>query len=227
MGYQCFFSLAVGISKTIIVPKGTIADALERIDEVESTLGIKRGRYLDNPEHWEYNDYKDIPDKVLCKVAEEHNNWIRSFHRLLDRYSKEPCVKGEKLTPKIFAKILVGLSFIKVPPKRWTGDYYTERMQALYEVMRGRECEGVSFDTKPLTQKQAANVIILFSEFLDHHDRRLDVPKGQDYLASSYDGGYDWCEKCGAITYDDAKYCKTRKCPLVKEYEEDKKGYEE
>jgi len=226
MGYKCFFTMSAGISKTIIVPKGTIADALERIEEVENTLGIKREKFLKNPTRWAWNNYKDIPDEVLCKVAEKHNDWVRSFYNTLERYSVDAFFIGEKLTPKIFSKILVGLNFIEVPPERWTGDYYTERMKTLYEVMRGRECEGISFDTKPLTEKQAANVILLFSEFLDHHDRRLDVPKGRDYLASSYNGGYDWCEKCGAITYEDAQNCETKKCPLLKEYEEERIGDE-
>jgi hypothetical protein len=40
--------------------------------------------------------------------------------------------------------------------------------------------------------KQAAAVVTLFAEYLDDYDMRLDVPNGHDYLASSYNGGYDW-----------------------------------
>jgi len=71
----------------------------------------------------------------------------------------------------------------------------------------------VTFDEKPLTERQAAQVINLFSVFLDAHDCRLDVPKGYDYLASSYNGGYIWCEKCGAVTGDHMANCRKRGCP--------------
>ena len=87
-------------------------------------------------------------------------------------------------------------------------------MEHLYEVMRGRKSEGVTFGEKALTTKQAAAVINIFSPYLDHDDRRLDVPNGYDYLASSYDGGYDWCEKCGAMRPEDADACRKRKCPI-------------
>lgn len=93
----------------------------------------------------------------------------------------------------------------------------TQVYNSLYEVMRGRKSEGVTFDEKALTPKQTAKVIILFSEFLDHHDIRLDVPNGRDQLASSTDGGYDWCEKCGAMDPDDVPDCRKRGCPLRKE----------
>ena len=94
-------------------------------------------------------------------------------------------------------------------------------MEVLYDVMRGNENEGITFGEKKLTPKQASAVVRLFSEFLDKHDRRLDVPNGHDYLASSYDGGYWWCEKCGAITYDDAESCGKRKCPYEIEFKQD------
>ena len=95
-----------------------------------------------------------------------------------------------------------------------------EKMNHLYEVMRGRPDDGVSFDETPLTERQAAQVINIFSTYLDEHDMRLDVPRGHDYLASSYDGGYDWCEKCGcAVHPDDIGSCEKKKCPLREERE--------
>ena len=104
-----------------------------------------------------------------------------------------------------------------MPPERWTDDYFRDRMEHLYEVMRGRESEGVTFDAKPLTEKQAASIIRIFDQFLDPCDLRLDVPNGRDYLASSSDGGYDWCEKCGPMVWDDVGDCRKRGCPLLKE----------
>jgi hypothetical protein len=90
-------------------------------------------------------------------------------------------------------------------------------MEHLYEVMRGRESNGVTFDVKPLTEKQAAQVINLFSEFLDPDDLRLNVPDGRDYLASSADGGYEWCDKCFKPIAEDDTSCRRRKCPLREE----------
>jgi hypothetical protein len=114
-----------------------------------------------------------------------------------------------------------------VPTERWTAEYYKERMDCLYAVMRGRETEGVSLDVKALTVKQAAAVARLFAEFLDPGDNRLDVPHGHDYLASSYDGGYYWCagedaKPSGcyrAVHPDDIGDCRRRKCPLKEEDE--------
>jgi len=72
----------------------------------------------------------------------------------------------------------------------------------------------MSADAKALTPKQAAMVIRIFEQWLDPADLRLDVPKGYDHLESSYDGGYVWCEKCGAVSPDEAYSCKKRGCPI-------------
>ncbi|HEA67728.1 MAG TPA: hypothetical protein ENI07_13020 [Desulfobacterales bacterium] len=88
--------------------------------------------------------------------------------------------------------------------------------------MRGQESDGITFDEiPPLTPEQAGQVIVLFSEYLDTADIRLEVPRGHNRLASSDDGGYLWCEKCGAVTYEDAEDCDTDGCPLRAEFEED------
>lgn len=130
-------------------------------------------------------------------------------------HAKPPPAPNETLTVEDARSFWHALeSRIDVPAQRWTSDYYQERMEHLYEVMRGRPSEGVTFGTKALTPKQAAEVVVLFSEFLDDHDIRLDVPLGHDGLRSSADGGYVWCEKCGAITDDDVEACRKRKCPI-------------
>jgi len=222
MIYNYFFGLAQGIEKTINVPIGTIKSMQEHIQLVEKTLNIKREKYEDNPEHWEFTDYAEIEDDILCEVAEKHNLLVRDFYEDINKYGIYPSEEFEELTNEIFQTLLPGLQLITVKPERWTGEYYTNRMQTLYEVMRGRETEGISFDTKALTIKQATAVILLFAEFLDHDDRRLDVAKGQDWLSSSYDGGYIWCEKCGAVTYEYSDECTKRGCPLkIKDEDED------
>jgi hypothetical protein len=221
MSYKTFFTFSAGLTKTIKVPVGTKESIKTHIEWIERTLSIEREKYLNNPENWKHNDYLNIKDDVLCKSAEKHNDWVRRVYEDLQDWSKKEPETFEEITNKDFQMFLPALSFITVKPERWTGDYYTKRMEVLYEVMRGREKEGISFDVKPLTEKQASQVIVLFSEFLDHEDRRLMVPKNRDDLASSYDGGYEWCEKCGAITYEDSLNCKKRGCPLQKQYKEE------
>jgi ribosomal protein L40E len=163
----------------------------------------------------------EIEDKILCETAEMHNDFVRDFYEDLAKWAETPPIEFEELTNDEFQKILPGLETITVKPERWTGNYYTKRMEVLYDVMRGIETEGITFDEKKLTPKQASAVIVLFSEFLDNDDRSLRVPNGRDYLASSYDGGYWWCEKCGATTYDDAERCRKRKCPYAIEFKQD------
>jgi hypothetical protein len=208
---------ASGIPKSIRVPVGTKKDMFDHISNVETTLKIKREKYRNNPEHWITTDYADIDDKVLCETAERHNWMVRWFYYKLTEWSEKPVKSREWLTIKDFEKILPALQLITVSPERWTSDYYRSRMNVMYEVMRGREEDGISFDEKPLTVKQAAQVINLFSEFLDVGDLRLDVPKGEDTLMSLSEGEYEWCEKCGAVTYEHAQACRKSGCPIEKE----------
>lgn len=221
MSYHVFFSFSQGLSKPMMVPKGTKAEFNEHVKYVEETLKIERTKYLNNPAHWNgfKRDYSHLSDEELCKIASDHNDWVRRVYRKFGEWSKTPPKDGEEMTPDEAQEFWPGLEMITVAPDRWTAEYYIERMECLYEVMRGRESEGISFDTKPLTPKQAAAVIGLFSEFLDPDDRRLDVPNGHDHLASSYDGGYHWCEKCGPMTFEDGSCCKKKKCPLRAEWD--------
>lgn len=220
MSYNVFFMFSEGLSKTIKVPKGTKESIAKHVEWVEDVLKIERETYLDNPEHWAYNDYKHLTDKEFCEVAEKHNWWVQRLYENMAIWSENPPKDYESITPKYAKTFWPALNTIRVDVNRWSSEYYRTRMESFYEVMRGRESEGISFDAKPLTEKQAAAVIILFSEYLDKDDIRLDVPKGHDQLLASYDGGYEWCEKCGSITYEDSLQCNSRKCPLKKYYEE-------
>ena len=222
MSYDALFSMSSGLSKPIRVPAGTLADCQSHVASVEKTLGYETTLYLDNPKHWlARNKPKDgVTNEVFCETAMRHNHWVYWLYDRLEEWSKKkPEGKTEKLTPKDAATFWHGLEEIHVPVERWTRDYYQDRMEHLYEVMRGRANEGVTFDPKALTVKQAAAVICLFSEYLDAHDIRLDVPNGHDYLASSYDGGYVWCEKCGPVHPDEEECCRKRGCPLRAERE--------
>jgi hypothetical protein len=228
MSYHVFFSFSSGLAQRLRVPAGTKQAIIEHVEEVEHVLGLKRTQFKDNPIHWDHWDqefragFPSVEDELLCKTVSDHNAWVRGIYRDFAEWSKTPFKsgkgkKGEWITEKDAEKFWFGFQTLNVGPSRWTGDYYTERMESLYEVMRGRESEGCTFDAKPLTEKQAAAVINIFSPYLDSDDRRLDVPNGYDYLASSYDGGYTWCEKCGPVHPDDEDGCSKRKCPLREE----------
>jgi len=217
LSYHVLFSFSSGLSKTIRVPRRTIAAIQAHVAEVEAALHLTTEQYLNNPPHWTRNDFSDIDDKVFCDTAREHNAWVCWLYRYLAAWSKTPPKPSEALTPKIAKTFWHALEPITVPVERWTRDYYIDRMKHLYVVMRAGEHNGVTFDSKKLTTEQARDVIVLFSEFLDPTDCRLDVPLGTDELAASDDGGYEWCEKCGAVLYEDAQDCRKRGCPIRKE----------
>lgn len=218
MSYCVFFSMSVGLAKPHTVPKGTLLACQRHVAKVEAVLGLKAEKYLDNPAHWpSFRPSKEIKDEVLCETVRTHNRWVRwLYDRLAEWAHKPPTGETEELTPADAQTFWHGLEELEVPFDRWTSDYYRDRMEHAYEVLRGRESEGATFDEKALTPRQAAAVIRVFSEWMDKGDVRLDVPKGCDYLASSADGGYDWCERrgCGPMHPDDAARCRKRKCPL-------------
>jgi hypothetical protein len=213
--------------------------------ELEVYNGETRWRRLSHPFG------EGVSDDTLCKVAGTHNKWVRWLYEKFDEWSgamrQKKAPEGvwekqrwgnerwnlvtfghegfpppEKLTPEQAQTFWRALHEISVPPSRWTRELYVDRMEHLYGVMRGREHEGVTFNArKPLSPKQAAAVVTLFAEYLDDYDMRLDVPNGHDYLASSYDGGYDWCEKCGPAHPDEGGQCRTKACPLRAERDAD------
>jgi len=224
MSYKVYFDMSTGLSKPVTVPKGTLAKILERVHFTENELGYEIEESPNGHRYWRDKKPKDgISDEVFCQVASKHNSFVIALYEELERYSEMPAVDGETLTIEQSEGYWYGLVTIHVPIEKWTEDYYRERMDELYETMRGRG-EAVTFDSKPLTPRQAADVMNIFSQYLDKWDLRLDVPKGHDYLASSNDGGYYWCEKCGAVTEEDAANCTKRKCPIKAEWGEEEES---
>lgn len=225
MSFHVFFSFSTGLSKPLKVPKGTRQRILDRIARTEKALCLKRERYKDNPWHWRGPDWRIIDDKIACETATEHNAFVRHLYDDLGKWSKEvPAGPHDLLRPKESAEFFPGLRMFDVPAEKWTKDYYRDEMETLYEVMRGRETHGINLGAKPLTPEQAGEVINLFG-FLDSHDIRLAVPVGHDHLKSSYDGGYRWCEKCGAIDENDLDErcgnCPKKGCPIKAEFGRD------
>lgn len=216
MSYHVRFLFSSGLARPITAPKGTFAAMRAHVIHVEGTLD------LDGPEGWRFPKYEDVEDEVLCATAIEHNRWVELVWSGIETWSKKtPPGETEMITPENAAAIWHALRPIEPPIDRWDRHYYRDRMDHLFEVMRGRPSEGVSFDERALTPKQAGAVIGLFSHYIDGHDIRLEVPKGADQLASSYDGEYEWCEKCGAVWPSDAEDCRKRGCPVRKRWREE------
>ena len=221
MSHHVFFSFSSGLAKPLKVPTGTIKDITDHIKWVERTLDMQSpgGGSI-----WHWFNLRDACSRAemttLCEVATKHNDFVRWLYERFSAWYKEPVKGGETLTLAKAKGFWEALHQIPVPVEKWTPDYYIARMEHLYEVMRGRESEGVTFGVKALTPKQAAAVINIFSTYLDDDDRRLDVPKGRDYLASSYDGGYSWCDKCCQPIAEDDLDCQRRGCPIRSERDE-------
>ncbi len=205
MSFDVFFALSTGLRKPIRVPHGTLQAIRAQVAHVEKALSIPTTKYGDNPEHWaDQSRWGAVTDAVLCDEAERHNRFVRRLYADLETWQETPPLAGERLTPEVAAEFWRGLGLIVVPPERWTQAYCRARLEAVYEAMRGRSAEGMTFDARPLTAKQAASVINLFDQYLDHWDMRLDVPKGHDCLSSPEDDdGYEWCEHCGPIHPDE------------------------
>jgi hypothetical protein len=219
--FHTFFTFTQGLKSAVMVPHGTIRSCQRHVTEVERVLGFRKTRYKKNPAHWDKRVRVDVTDEVFCETATNHNRWVVHFYEDLAKWSADkPSGEVEKLTNRIAQTFWHGLEPIVVPVQRWTNDYYRDRMEHVYDVMRGREDEGASLGTEPLTTRQAAGVVILFAEFLDRGDIRLDVPNGYDDLRASYDGGYDWCETCGPMVWEDVGDCRKRRCPLRAEWRE-------
>jgi len=222
MSYRLMFDFTTGLAKPVMAPIGTKDRIIKHIEQVESVLGLKRmtvGEGEDACLAWDYWDeryragFPDVDDKILCETVSDHNAWVRRLYDQLGGWFTAPVEDGEIITPDDARAFWHGLRTLEVRPDRWTADYYRDRMEHVFEVMRGGESEGVSFDAKALTPAQAGAVVHLFETFLDRNDMRLECPKGHDRLASSDE--YDWCSRCGAVAQSDADNCRKRKCPVL------------
>lgn len=208
MSFKVFFSLSTGFKCDLYFRKGTYDRILKHVNDTERRLGIRREYYNGDCRwnHWPLVA-KEIDDKEYCDAVECHNAMVQYFYSECCEATNEPTEKRpDRITPDMAKNLFIGLSELDVPPERWTRGYYQNRMEAMYQTLRGNPTEGMSIDSEPLSLKQARDVIVLFAQYLDKNDIRLDVCKGQDELTDSYSEGYFWCAKCGAVDYDDLPY---------------------
>lgn len=229
--------------RPILVPQHTLAACRQTVGRVERLLGFKREEHRGAPARWESTDpADDVTDKSLCDVARAHNRWVSWLDAMFVEWAKatpdnpprgvwaaslapddpplfngdnwgRPMPPPDTITPDEARSFWHGVTPIPVPPQRWTRSYYRDRMDLAYEVMRGHERDGTVLGAKRLSTSQASAVVRLFAAWLDCYDLALDVPRGRDYLATSFDGGYDYCEQCGPVVSDDADHCRAKACP--------------
>lgn len=223
MSYHVFFDMSTGLRHSLFAPPGTLQSIWTHAEVIEAALQLQRAQYHDNPVHWNpwQRNFQQFSAEYLCRHVHEHNQWVMRMWELFEKWDTCPVDGGEEITPEESQRFWFVFERFSVPVEKWTKEYYEERMQVLYEVMRGRETEGITFGTQKLTPRQAAAVIRLFAEFLDADDIRLDVPWGEDYLTSSYYGGYEWCDSCYKPMNDNGRArCRRKRCPLNEEQED-------
>lgn len=223
MSFKLFFDLAVGFERPITAPAGTHKKILKQIESVESELGYTREKWKDNPWHWCEVLKGGVSDETFCEVVKWHNIFVRSLYDDLEKWAdKKPDGKTEIITPKQAKGFMPGLKQLSVPYEKWSEDYFENKLENFYDIVRGRDREGVSFDAEPLSEGQAGKVILLLHEYIVGHGRFLknyDVPHGCDYLADSGDNA--WCEQMGWCVHpDDIGGCDgcDEKCNLYQEY---------
>lgn len=205
MWMKTYFQLSSGLAKTIQVPVGTCAALKQHFEEVTKKLKLEVVQYKNNPPHWNrYTAAKDVPDYIAGKTILAHNRFVRELHRDLAAWSeKPPNEPTEDLTPEFAQQIWYGFSMLELTYDRWVKDVYVEEMETIFDVLQGKEANGISFSAEPLTAKQAAEVIGLFSAYFDKDDVRLEVPNGCDFLVTNDE--YLWCPSHGAWLWSDVE----------------------
>lgn len=226
--FHTLFALSTGLSRTIRVRPGLRQQILDHVARVESVLKLEREQYRDNPPHWSMRskDFSEVDDKTLCAEVELHNSFVRAVYRQFSEPPKRGA-QAEKITPAQAREFWHGLEILHVAPERWTRDFYVSRMEFVYEGLRGRPSEEFEIGkVPPLTPEQCDTVINLFAQWLDKGDCRVAVPVGCDHIATSDDGGYDWCSTCGAVDesdfHDKCASCPVKGCDLRSNF--DKNG---
>lgn len=204
MSFSAFFDLSTGFGSTLYFRAGTYDRILNAVNSTERRLKIRREYYNGECRWNRWPLVGDVSDEDYCHAVEDHNRMVRGFYADCCEAATEPTdEQPEPITPEMAKNLFIGLKQLVVPTERWTPEYYQARMEAMYETLRGRPAEGMSFQAEPLTIEQARDVIVLFAQYLDSHDIRLDVCRGNDHLTNSSSEGYFWCSECGAVDYDD------------------------
>jgi hypothetical protein len=181
------------------------------------------------PQWWLIDRDRDAKIEQMAGQVREHNAFVRRLYEDFETWcKKKPDGKTEKISPAQSVEFWGGLATLDLPRTLWTKDHFRAHMEHLLELLTKGESDGVYLGCKPFSLKQADALINLFEAELDQwgYDMRFSVPlderlKPCDFLATSDDGGYDWCSKCGPINSEDfharcaiCSHAKKGKCDL-------------
>lgn len=160
----------------------------------------------------------------MANAVRLHNEEVRTLYKDFVDWQKRKWKKGasEIITVAQSVEFWGGLVMLDLPRDLWNREHYTDHMEHLHALLTTGSSRGVELDCKPFNAKQAGALIGLFEEEIDQwgFDARFEIPldahlKPYDCIKSSYDGGYDWCSKCGPINSDDF-HARCRVCPHAK-----------
>lgn len=174
---------------------------------------------------WHLKDReRDALIECMSQAVLRHNDYVMQLYEDLTKWQGRRWKRGEAETITVPQSVEFwgGLQILEFPRELWTRNHFTEHMQHLHELLTTGESRGVSLDCKPFNPKQASALLKLLEDELDqwNFDMRFDIPldenlKPYDMIVASYDGGYDWCERCGPIHTDDFR-ARCAVCPLAK-----------
>ncbi len=176
------------------------------------------------PQWWLADRERDARIANMAQAVRLHNDEVRWLYRVLNEWQKRQWKRGEaeKITVAQSVEFWGGLQTLDLPRELWDREHYTDHMEHLHELLTTGSSRGVLLDCKPFNAKQAGALIMLFEDAIDQwgFDARFSVPldahlKPYECIKSSYDGGYDWCSKCGPIHTDDF-HARCRACPHAK-----------
>lgn len=208
-GIHIFFAFSEGLKQDIYVSKKTIEYVMHKVGLQMDTLDISDIAEIPDMSSLERFAEKHFEqghrgDEAICEFASEQCKLVEMAYDMVQKATPEPTTENTALlTQGDFKAILPMLKQVDVPIERWSKDYHRERMDEVYEILRGRPTDKVSWEIPPLTEEQAAGVVWLIDVVLgvDRHQNDLAVCKGQDHISDTNE--YHWCEKCGAVDYDD------------------------
>ncbi len=176
------------------------------------------------PEWWLADRERDKRIAGMALAVRLHNQDVMWIYQDLVKWQKHTWKRGEseRITVAQSQEFWGGLAILDLPRELWDREHYTDHMEHLHELLTTGQSRGTHLDCKPFNPKQASALINLFEDQIDQwgFDARFDIPldenlKPYDTIASSHDGGYDWCSKCGPIHTDDF-HARCRICPHAK-----------
>lgn len=176
------------------------------------------------PKWWLADRERDARIAEMAQAVRLHNDEVRWLYKDLCEWGTRKWKRGEweKITMAQSIDFWGGLTILELPRDLWDREHYTDHMEHLHELLTTGSSRGTELDCKPFNPKQAGALLMLFEDEIDQwgFDARFAIPldadlKPYDYITSSYDGGYDWCSKCGPIHTDDL-HARCRACPHAK-----------